>query len=232
MSCMLTLVLFLTAWPITADGAKAKSNDSVKPWELSVQERLRKRFDPVSIRERKTVEATEPFGYKRESASRSTRNADDADEKLNVVLGRRNPELLMPWELFNDLKHAYSRDPIMRETLREVWEKRSADIDLPSDFWQELEIAAADYIQGSSEEIDLFGELNRTSNPVDQDQIRRKLLALGLCAKRAAALERARATFGREKFDRFLYTAIAPDLSVTDSDFTPEQHLRAERGCR
>src|SRR5204863_82172 len=55
------------------------------------------------------------------------------------------------------------------------------------------------------------------------------------CSARYEALEAARRLFGRSEFDRFLYTAVAPNrlFSVATTDKQHDAALRrTEAGCR
>jgi hypothetical protein len=57
---------------------------------------------------------------------------------------------------------------------------------------------------------------------------------LAICQSRVATLDSVRDLFRSEGFDRFLYTVVAPTISVstTASRETPEKLLRIERGCQ
>src|SRR4051794_19356615 len=83
------------------------------PWEWSDEERLARRFDPLSIRERA---AARPAGAAT-SASRVHSNQmggveiSAAADLPNFISGARNPELFMPFELFSSLiDHGFAVD--------------------------------------------------------------------------------------------------------------------------
>lgn len=83
------ILLCLFSWPVTAQTSERRK----QPWDYTDEERLEKRFDPASIRERAEQEFAE---------SRLPRT-ESLPETRNFIDGRKNPELFMPWELFQTM---------------------------------------------------------------------------------------------------------------------------------
>jgi hypothetical protein len=149
-----------------------------------------------------------------------------ADDRF-VIDGRTNPELLMPDELFNALLQGLSDETQVRAVNRQTLAPgiRGFGFDEAS-FWSTLDQATSHYrdqVRSRNR-----AEWSKASAPALQQ------LDIKLCQSRAAALESVRHVFRQEGFDRFLYTVVAPTISITTAAVreTPEHLLSVEDGCR
>jgi hypothetical protein len=147
------------------------------------------------------------------------------------VDGAADPELLLPWELFQSLimRTMVAEDP-SRALNRGHFEQVRRRLGLPPTFWTDLESVAGHFVGSLRAQMRLASEhpKNAAANAGAM-----ALLQSNDCAKRAQALAAARARFGQERFDRFLYEAVAPELTVVDdaSALDEERLLRVEEGC-
>ncbi|HEX7150029.1 MAG TPA: hypothetical protein VF618_00980 [Thermoanaerobaculia bacterium] len=221
-----SLSLMLTIHAHESAGA-IDDRKSQPAWKLSDEERLARRFDPQSMKERRAKEATEPFGFKRETDAAK-------DDTTNVIVGARNPELLMPWELFNHLMNTTNLpEEDHRDGWRRIYEERATALEIPADFWQRLDRVTESYRALIASRWEAEALLNNDDRGDDSAAIARlQDIEKASCSERARALERARLELGREWFDRFLYTAPARSLTVVSNDETPAEHRRISGGCR
>ncbi|HEU4521645.1 MAG TPA: hypothetical protein VFT12_06560 [Thermoanaerobaculia bacterium] len=182
---------------LVAISAQGQTNP-VPPWLWSDEDRIQERFNPRSIHERRDAEHARP---RRETDTRFTL----PDHRM-VIDGRRNPELLMPWEVMNVLLAQLDVPPgefeVARTTLRDAIARAGWD---PERFWRDLEVVAAEYIAARRALAEARG---RYGLPEGR-------LVKHVCAARAKALTEARTVFGKIAFDEFLYTAIAPNMHIT-----------------
>jgi hypothetical protein len=182
-----------------------------RSWEWTLEERLTERHDPSRIRERLAA-------YERAHAEALRRSPDPdpppAGHLTYVIDGRRNPELFLSHELFDALMSGLSADSTLRTKQRGYYGRaiRAFGFD-DATLWTQLESVAGPYL------------VARTSRDSE-----------AICPARYDALQAARALFGRERFDEFLYVVIAPSLqtaeSASDPDFLMDSLRKAERGCR
>ena len=94
-------------------------------------------------------------------------------------------------------------DALLRTPRAAIFDRaRAAGVQLPANFFVTVEEHARDYIPGHQS-----------------------------CAARAAALGRVRKAFGGTSFDRFLYTIVAPNLTMSGDD-NRARKAWFERGCR
>jgi hypothetical protein len=205
----LLLAVFLAVAP-------SISAQSERPWMLDDATRVAKRFDPE-------------LAAQRAAASESCRVSGCVGRI--VVEGKRNPELIMPWELMDRVPDAYHPDPIWSDHYRSLWSPR-VGISHTATFWDQLYEAAKEYID-TAREIALlrvqWSAAHEADRPAIQKQINEREHTM--CWRRADALVNARLALGRCAFDRFLYQAIAPDLRVSSSDETAATTLWVEGGC-
>lgn len=193
-------VLVLVAAPLClADGPQKK------PWEWTLEERLAERFDREKNRERQAQ-------YELDYPQSKGKPGGGAG-----VDGKRNPELLLPTELFEGLLSAYTRDPELRRKQRWLWGRgmRRMGID-DAQFWPKLESIASEYIELR------WGALSDRHTQEHWE---------ATCRARYEALQAARNTFGG--FDVLLYTVVAPHYQSSSSSPMAGARLRAqERGCQ
>jgi len=166
-----------------------------QPWQWTLDERLRARFDPESRAQRL-------FESRRIEGSRQ-RSGD-------VLNGRRHPELFLPSELFE----RFVRDAMVLfpRAAPQTFRQESDDLFLKKSEWSDLTRLVVDYGIAIGEEEKAL----KTNGNVAAVRARS-------CAAEAIAFRRVRARFGRERFDRFLYTVIAPQISRSSSSSTLKQ---------
>ena len=201
-------------------------NTQKPPWEWTIEERLAARFDPVKIREREIAyEARFPqtAGSSRRAREESIGTAGK-QPLVYIIDGSRNPELFLPYELFDGLLTGLDPDEtgrLRQQLYLRAWIRRLGYDD--EAFWASLESVSAKYlplrfgknISSSSEEVNASAEAR--------------------CRERYDALEAARALFGRKQFDIVLYTVMAPVSQYSEgslNDGPSVKHRRAEMGCR
>jgi hypothetical protein len=199
-------------------------------WEWTDEERLAVRFDPKSIAERAAAAAADPNGPR----FRSQKNGPQplAKKQMQVIVGRRNPELFMPYELFDTfLGGLVQNDPSL---FRQEIDERGAYLELPADFWPVMEEITKPFVASRREQMRLGRTLKGPDDPRQaevQAAIRR--LQAGDCAARADALAEARRRFGRTTIDRLLYELLAPDqMNFSDDPFPATRLLEIAGGCR
>jgi len=208
---------------IAAASAFAQSKE---PWALTLEERIALRTDPVLARER--VEGARRAQPKSVSTNADVRSADDFN-------GQTHPELFLPGEVFRSLINMSVLSPprssqlVRKGLMREV--KKHG---LPPDFWERLQNVSAIYVADSWAERDLGESLHETTGAARaQVQTKLALKQTDVCRSRADALAAARKEFGRERFDRFLYGAIAINKFRSETELPTAEILRwSEGGCR
>lgn len=207
-----------------ADTPPQRTRDiSASPaWKVDDQERAARRADRAASAARRRVAIAE-------GDARS-------DFEGNVVLGRHNPELLMPWELMEGLPQAFSNDVATRSKYRAKWARGSRY--LGEDMWTRLHAIAGPFIDADLENARLQRQL-KTATGAEREKLEasRQLVNGSLCRLRADAIAAARTTFGKELFDAFLYEVLAADAVIlTSTSGSPESlagtWLWVEGGCR
>jgi len=220
-SVLRILVLMFAAVPALAGGAPRVKD----AWEWTIDERVASRHDPVLAAARRAVALKE--------------GQLSADSDLNVVLGSRNPELLLPWELMDRLLVAFTfRDAAVSKKYRERWFADAEGSPLGPDAFARIETLLREFIDASSETERLQAALDK-AGPQERPtlQLQWEKANDSICPLRAKALNDARETFGRANFDRFLYDVIAPGAVILTTP-AKNPHSRAELeswvegGCR
>jgi hypothetical protein len=187
-------------------------------WDWSLDERLAERFDRGSIHERAL--AYRPA--RGEILSQAKAVVDDRPGNASpqfgyLIDGRRNPELFLPHELFDMLLSGLTPDESLRAKQRASYQAslRSLGYDDVA-FWNALASVSGEYLTIRFEN--------------SEEAFRQR------CHARFEALQSARKLFGPAKFDRVLYTVIAPTAFTSatashDTDFEAELRRNAQ-GCR
>src|SRR5687767_1050247 len=85
-----------------------------------------------------------------------------SDPHAGVVLGSRDPELLLRWKLMPYVARAYHFDAAIRDAVRQKWLERGAQQHLGRDFWEKLCAAAGPFIEADLENTRLTIELRTT----------------------------------------------------------------------
>lgn len=205
-------------------------------WLWSDEERLAARFDPRLLRERIDAFNREQQQIPDEHR-RLIRSHAAADAPADFVAGRRNPELLMRWELFNTLiATAYGGTEQKRDGFRRMFRLQAerGGLELPPDYFERIERAAHGYIAARAALEALGARVRATADERERAVLLGEIESMrpSLCPLRAEALANTRASLG-VTFDRFLYTAVAPGQMVESRDpIAASRHLFIERGCR
>lgn len=192
----LSVVALLAGFAYSAAPVQAGSASAHK-W--SVDQRLRARFDPADVEKRLQAIDMVP-----------------APERGAVVVdGARNPELLLPTELFGALlKQGFDENPEARKIYRDRVDLVAAELGIGPELWPVLKELAAGLLPRDA----------RTGQTWEEE-----------CRSLFEALAAAREAFGEKTFDRMLYEAVAPGLKVSATGNGPEleKQLRdMEGGCR
>lgn len=207
------LVLATLSVPVIAGPAP---DDAEEPWRLSWEERMALRFDP----ETDTVRAR---------GSAQTLDEATPSPRVVVIKGSRQPELFTGGELFNQLlSTGFAPDPRARAFWRQQYEKAGVP-GAPESFWQRLEEVAAPILEIRERERRAIERWKVDGTPVTADW---ELPAPATqCQVRARGLAAARQEFTPQRFDRFLYQAVAPHMTVASSMNQSELEF-VEAGCR
>lgn len=222
---------------IAASTASAgdRLNAEKAPWQWTTEERLAVRFDAASMRARIDEALAQQYQFSPPPNDPAAKRALRADELKEVILGDRNPELYLPWELFETLLHtAYGPQAEGVAGHRMEYGVVVKRLHLPADFWAQLGDTAKGYLDTWAAIDDLTGEWEAAA-PRQRARIERKIEELNrsLCRERAAALARARTHFGAESFDRFLYEAVPPGFRTWSSaPMSADDHRKIEGGCK
>jgi hypothetical protein len=163
-----------------------------------------------------------------------TANPSPTDQ-VDFISGKDHPELLLPWELFdNMMTMAFADDPDVRSIFRGAKSSSLARSGLPMDFWDRLEAISVAYLSDGRQIRDLHKRGVGDAVVKRRIAIQTHALENLKCRDRAASIAAARHDFG-EKFDQFLYTGIAPNMSIAIArlgQITPEREHQIEGGCR
>jgi hypothetical protein len=213
----LLLVLSVTNVPpvVAAEPGKKEA------WEYTLDERLEMRFGPDTGAPVRRREDGPP-------------EPDAEKGKVVSVEGASNPELLVPFELFQRLLgRAYGPHEISRQIYRDQLNPLLQSLGFENEFWKDLELMADDLLKVDRE------RRRRTQNFAalserDREEASRGIVELQAtyCQDRARILEVAESTFGKERFHKFLYQGVAPSGLTTTSGWTPEQMRFIAGGCQ
>ncbi len=192
-------------------------------WKWTLDERLAKRFDPEAMATRVREKEAE------QKAIRDRLLLPEEDDPLfkvdpqarppiDVIDGKRVPEILMPAQLFNILlDRGFPADRPGDRELREPIEARAAALGFGEDLWPRLEKAAAPFL-----ELERESERLRLPQPKSFADFKKDRAAMRKCRARAQAFAAAMEEFGEEPFLRLLYEAVAPTIgtmySFSDSE--------------
>ena len=179
--------------------APLQAGSGTAPYKWTVDQRLSVRFDPVDMEKR----------------LRAMDKAQAPERGTCVVDGARNPELLLPSELFPQLlKTGFNPDPDARKLYRSRIEPVAIELGIGPELWPTLKEVAAGILPSASGKRPTWEEL---------------------CRGHFEALTAARKAFGQKSFDRLLYEAVAPGLKISLAGAGPEleKQLRdMEDGCQ
>ncbi len=201
-------LLFASVSLLSSSNASTHSegSSSRKPWQWNDAERIASRTDAVAAADRVRADAAaahaEPKGIQTSAAQPA--------QPFDVIDGKRNPELLLTQEVFDAMiRLAFADQAITRTAYRESKEQYRKELGLPSDFWERLGVISGPYIAERRREREVaFSNLPAPDRAAEAAQV-----STLMCRDRFAAISEARASFG-ERFDQFLYLAIAPGISI------------------
>src|SRR5207248_2064532 len=229
----LLVILFCTAAPAREE---RESRGPKKAWEWSEDERLSERLNPASIRDRSAKEATEPYGARLPALSGHGAGVNAVSEFGTVIVGRRNPELFMPFELFSHLiSECFDDDSSVRIRARSRLAPFLIDVTPPGRFWSALESSASEFIANQRAQRHLLESMNTAKTTDERTAMRQQLKNLQQpeCALRAVALKSVTAAIGHEKLYKILYEGVAPEINMFSQEPENAECLRSvERGCQ
>lgn len=221
--CTATSLLFAGS-AVSWDTMSSERLEGKRAWAWTDRERLAARYDPTFV------------SHRLATAIQDKRVGGDVAQVAVIIDGDRNPELIMPAELMAGVAMAYSDDPGVRGKWRAQWAAGSEF--LGEDFWPRLYVACRPFIDADVESSRLQREM-RVAPEGERENLKEKWSAVNasICPTRAGALAAARATFGRERFDRFLYEVIARGQVVRSTaastpEASAEMLLWIEGGCQ
>jgi hypothetical protein len=215
---VLTLALLLSFAVHGADGPQKP------PWRWTTEERLALRLDPQSIQARAAHD---------DRLNDSPRRNGDAPRF--VIDGARDPQLFLPWELFENLTGSLREDSLRdRQRLSTAITKFGWK---DAEFWPTLATLTAAYRTRHAGLLNLMQAMQEMPPAERRDaEARLESENIALCGLRADALVQARAHFGEEAFQRFLYEAVAPQILISSGGRADEGERRrllyVEGGCR
>ena len=203
------------------------------PWAWTVEERLAARFDEKARNQR--IEAFE----QQQAVWIAQRRAAPAavishSRPTDVVHGSDHPELLLPFEIFNVfVRAAYGYDDATAAVVRDDATRKAVPLGLPHNFLTLLQKDAQTFITLQREEMQLRERFaSGNSDEARATKARLDVVEVLACSSRAAAIRALRQKFG-SRFDRFLYSAIAPSVfRDLYTPVSPETLRRKEEGCR
>jgi len=135
---------------------------------------------------------------------------NQADQREESIEGRQNPELFLRFELYDFLLWGLSDDVELHKSAHAKYDSQIRELGFDVDsFWRVVSVKAEPYIrlrktrnaQRSYTTLITAGD-HKVLVPVDRD----------VCGARISALEATRQAFGGRRFDRLLYTVIAPRM--------------------
>lgn len=208
-NALLVLCTHLAAQSASPPTATPVATADKPPWRWTVAERIATRVDPANRAARRTRAL---------SHSRTIR------EGFTPIDGSVEPELFLPVELITRLVlDTTSPHERIRESYRTPIESRGWNVE---HFWEVLHSAGAAYLSLMRE--------SGTRPPDTRERVAVSPLASQICMASGDMMDAAYTEFGREEFDEFLYTAVAPRIKtyIADTrDSADTLHAKA-RGCR
>ncbi len=199
---------------------------------LTQEERITLRTKPELARERVR-------GRIRTQASSVASAHPDARELADSFDGKTHPELFLPHEVFRKLvKLAFQTSPRTCQVFRDGLTPEVRRHGLPDDFWNRLQSLSAAHVAELWAADDLAAAVGRHSGPARERAANALALKrIEVCRSRADALAAARSVFGQNRFDRFLYEAIAVNMfhasgSLPDPQLLHDSERRQNRNVR
>jgi hypothetical protein len=231
-TCLVTLLLAFTALSVLGAPPNQDSGSRQKkePWEWTDSERVAARLDPAFIK----ANSRQPSN----SSSLHIATEGASSDFAFTLEGSKNPEIFLPFELFMSLMNGFDADPDSRSHNRVYFSRGIAESGYkdPDAFWRELEPLVSVHATALRDHLALYERRDRADRK-ERDAVEKQISEhqTTVCRSRFQALEAARAHFGRQTFDRLLYTVVAPGLTQSsaapDSNFA-SHYLFIAGGCR
>jgi hypothetical protein len=189
-------------------------------WEWTDDERIAMRLDPAAIAQRVSA-------HQLQMASRSGTGRIASEQTSEapgfVIDGNANPELFLRFELYEALLN--SIDPSVgdereRRISREHYARQLQTLGFDvQTFWPDLTRIATPYFAARADR-DVTARRADSSSGEERRRLRAQLekTPVELCRMRFNTLNAARTRFGSERFDEFLYTAVAPTLHMVSGE--------------
>jgi hypothetical protein len=195
-------IAFLILFGMNATSAPPAAETVKQPWQWTTEERIAARTDVASRQSRReryhvAHPATPPGG------SAGVLPIDDE------ITGE-HPELFLPTELFEVL----TRSTLMTadatsEEFRKLARQKAAAVGLPPEFLDVVTAEAGEATEAQRRYLELMERVGRGARNEQALQAELAADVQDLCVKCAASVRRLRARYG-QRFDQFLYTAVAP----------------------
>jgi len=191
------------------------SQGAATSWEMSDEERIARR-----VYRRRQLHP--------ESASVPTHGYRES------VDGRTNPELFMPYELYDHLLLALSSDKTLAARFHAKFDPRVKAFGYDENaFWNTLSSAALPYLR-TREQHEKRRHRTTTFQLADG---RESMVTINRddCAARLESLDHARRLLGGRKFDHFLYSKIATTFQHSEGGSAPDRAAQLRymaRGCQ
>jgi hypothetical protein len=145
----------------------------------------------------------------------------------------------MPSELFRTILDGIDADPKAPRSMRTRYRASIREAGWEDDlFWKILQDATVEYKKVQRERIALEYSALSALPLAERRAATIKAEALGVpnCRLRVEALEAVREKLGRQRFDRFLYEKVAPNIGLSSSlPFVSNEEWRlkfVEGGCQ
>jgi len=197
-------------------------------WEWDDNDRIAARMDAVAAAER-VVRDEKKRGVSGKVSSEGAEPLRDSRKAIDIIDGKHDPHLFLPFELFDQLvRLGFADDPLTSSAYRVSKEEQRRQLGLPPDMWERLESMVAPYRSDRTRER----EITFSSLPAQERRSEAARISMLLCRDRYAALMEAEGQFG-PSFKRFLYTAVAPSMSaVVIIKPDPAQLSLVNGGCQ
>ncbi len=141
-----------------------------------------------------------------------------------VIAGSKNPAAFMPNELFGDLVHiCFGDHPQQQEGFRQHILAVAVTQGFGKDLFDQLTPIVKPFLDASAQSM--RAQLARDKTAMASTETAQ-------CRARASALEAAYARFGKDRFLRLLYQAVAPNAGLTSDIVSVKQLMYVERGCQ
>ncbi len=199
---LLQLAVSLGAFSLVARRGEHLGIPDKPAWAWDDSDRITARMDDAAARVRVRRDRTRKSATGPATESVST-------EPVDVIDGKYDPHLFLPFELFDQLMTmGFADDVRTRAVYRAIKDPYRQRLGLPEDMWERLESIAAPYRSDRKREREnAFSSLPATERLAEGKEI-----AMLLCRDRYAALQEADRQFG-PSFKRFLYEAVASSMS-------------------